>query len=179
MKSFSRRTRLGHLELENQTRSDRRAGQFLLVWPFVNHFKSDMRILTVSLALLATSALAFADIQAPPASDQGPTRKLGRGIGNIAFGITEIPFQLSLINDLEGNAAAWSYGLVRGTGRVLARLGFGIYEVALFPFPTHKGTYYPPYRSDIPWINSGYSEFPPELGFETRYDYSRIYPDSY
>jgi len=129
-------------------------------------------------ALLAAFACGpiFADIQAPPASDYGTTRKLGRGIGNIAFGLTEIPFQMTLINDLEGNAAAFSYGLVRGTGRVLARLGIGIYEVALFPFPTHKGTYYPPYRSDIPWINSGYSEFPPELGFETRYDYGRIYP---
>lgn len=138
-----------------------------------------MKTLLCALLAAAFCSAAYADIQAPPASDYGPTRKLGRGIGNIAFGITEIPFQLSLINDLEGNAAAWSYGLVRGTGRVLARLGFGIYEVALFPLPTHKGTYYPPYRSDIPWINSGYSEFPPELGFETRYDYGRIYPDSY
>ena len=133
---------------------------------------------SVLCALLAVTicSSAFADIQAPPASDYGATRKLGRGLGNIAFGITELPFQMSLINDLEGNSAAFSYGVVRGAGRVLSRLGFGIYEVALFPFPTHNGTYYPPYRSDIPWINSGYSEFPPELGFETRYDYGRIYP---
>jgi putative exosortase-associated protein (TIGR04073 family) len=135
-----------------------------------------MKALLCALLTLAVSLPALADIQAPPASDYGPTRKLGRGLGNIAFGVTELPFQLSLINDLEGNSAALSYGLVRGTGRVLARLGFGIYEVALFPFPSHKGTYYPPYRSDIPWINSGYSEFPPELGFETRYDYVRDYP---
>ncbi len=132
-------------------------------------------LLSVLLAAFVCGPI-LADIQAPPASDYGPTRKLGRGIGNLAFGLTEIPFQMTMINELEGNAAAFSYGLVRGTGRVLARLGFGIYEVALFPFPTHKGTYYPPYRSDIPWINSGYSEFPPELGFETRYDYGRIYP---
>jgi putative exosortase-associated protein (TIGR04073 family) len=135
-----------------------------------------MKVLLCALLTLAFCAAAHADIQAPPASDFGPTRKLGRGIGNIAFGITDLPFQMSLINSLEGNSAAWSYGLVRGTGRVLARMAFGIYEVALFPFPSHKGTYYPPYRSDIPWINSGYSEFPPELGFETRYDYGRIYP---
>lgn len=135
-----------------------------------------MKILLSVLLLAFAFPPVFADIQAPPASDYGPTRKLGRGIGNIAFGLTEIPFQMTMINELEGNAAAFSYGLVRGTGRVFARLGFGIYEVALFPFPTHNGTYYPPYRSDIPWINSGYSEFPPELGFETRYDYGRIYP---
>jgi len=125
------------------------------------------------LAVIMCSSV-FADIQAPPAADYGATRKLGRGLGNIAFGLTELPFQMSVINDLEGNSSAVSYGFVRGIGRVFARLGFGIYEVALFPFPTHNGGYYPPYRSDIPWINSGYSEFPPELGFETRYDYSRL-----
>ncbi len=138
--------------------------------------KRDMKAFLCSLLSLALCATAVADIQAPPASDFGPTRKLGRGLGNIAFGITEIPYQWAVVNDMEGNAAALSYGLVRGTGRVFARLGYGIYEVALFPFPTHKGGYTPPYRSDIPWINSGYSEFPPELGFETRYDYVRQDP---
>ena len=136
----------------------------------------EMKSAICTLLAVAVCSSVFADIQAPPASDYGATRKLGRGLGNIAFGITEIPFQMSLINDLDGNSAAFSYGLVRGVGRVFSRLGFGVYEVALFPFPTHNGTYYPPYRSDIPWINSGYSEFPPELGFETRYDYGRIYP---
>jgi putative exosortase-associated protein (TIGR04073 family) len=133
---------------------------------------------TAVLALLVVAALATslqADIQAPPASDYGPTRKLGRGISNIAFGITEIPDTIEAVNYSEGNAAAWSYGLVRGVGRFFARLGYGIYEVALFPFPTQKGTYYPPYRSSIPWINSGYDEFPPELGFNTNYNYVRDY----
>lgn len=135
-----------------------------------------MKIAAVALLTLTCLAgAAFADIQAPPASDQGPTRKLGRGISNIAFGVTEIPDQIFSINSQEGNAAAWSYGLVRGVGRFFARLGYGVYEVALFPFPTQKGTYYPPYRSDIPWINSGYDEFPPELGWNTKYDYVRDY----
>ncbi len=135
-----------------------------------------MKALLCSLLTIMLATAAFADIQAPPASDYGPTRKLGRGLGNIAYGITEIPFQMGAINDLEGNASALSYGVVRGTGRMLARLGFGLYEVALFPLPMHKGTYYPPYQSDIPWIHSGFSEFPPELGFETRYNYVRSYP---
>ena len=125
--------------------------------------------------MLTLTATAFADIQAPPASDYGPTRKLGRGIGNIAFGVTEIIDQMTAVNYSEGNSAAFSYGLVKGVGRFFARLGYGVYEVALFPFPTQHGTYYPPYRSDIPWINSGYQEFPPELGFDTKYNYSRTY----
>ena len=136
-----------------------------------------MKILSLLILALTLCLPAHADIQSPPGSDFGPTRKLGRGLANLAYGATEIPFQMALINDLEGNAAAWSYGLMRGTGRSPARLGYGIYEVALFPFPLHNGSYRAPYRSDIPWINSGYSEFPPELGFETRYNYSRFYPD--
>ncbi len=134
-----------------------------------------MKVALSLLAAIAVATTAYADIQQPPSSDYGPTRKLGRGLSNIAFGVTEIPDSIFAVNYDEGNSAAWSYGVVRGVGRTLARLGYGVYEVALFPFPTQKGTYYPPYKSDIPWINGGYAEFPPELGFETRYNYVRDY----
>jgi len=127
----------------------------------------------LAASIFVTAGVASADIQAPPSSDQGPTRKLGRGISNIAFGSSELLDSMAAVNYSEGNSAAFGYGLVRGIGRTLARLGYGIYEVVLFPFPTQKGTYYPPYKSNIPWINSGYTEFPPELGWETRYDYCR------
>lgn len=123
------------------------------------------------LSLLA--ATAFADIQDPPANDQGPTRKLGRGLANIAFGVTEIIEQPALMNEREGNAAAFSYGVVKGFGRFFARLGYGIYDVATFPIPTAKGSYKQPYKSYIPWIHGGMDEFPPELGWETRYHYVR------
>jgi putative exosortase-associated protein (TIGR04073 family) len=133
-------------------------------------------LLAVTFALGASVALA--DIQSPPGSDYGPTRKLGRGISNIAFGSSELLVSMEEVNYTDGNSAMWSYGVVRGVGRTLARLGFGVYETALFPFPTYKGSYRPPYKSDIPWIHCGYSEFPPELGFESRYNYVRDYPRS-
>jgi len=128
---------------------------------------------TSVLALGLCASVAFADIQSPPAADYGPTRKLGRGLSNILWGSSELLDSMAAVNYQEGNSAAFSYGIVRGLGRTFARLGYGFYEVVLFPFPTHKGTYYPPYKSDIPWIHSGYSEFPPELGWESRYNYSR------
>lgn len=124
-------------------------------------------------ALLATAALSMADIQQPPSSEWGPTRKLGRGLGNICFGITEIPTSMASVNYFEGNSAAFSYGVVRGVGRMFARLGYGIYDTLLFPFPTYKGTYAPPYKSNVQWMWRGYSEFPPELMFETRMPYVR------
>lgn len=132
--------------------------------------------LPLCLALFsALSVAAFADIQDPPIHDQGPTRKLGRGIANIAFGVTEITSSACEINEREGNSAAFSYGVIKGTGRFFARLGFGIYEVATFPFPSYRSSYRPPYQSNIPWINGGYEEFPPELGFDSKYRYTRSY----
>jgi len=91
------------------------------------------------------------------------------------YGSTEILESMSDVNYAEGNSAAFSYGLVRGLGRTFARFGYGLFETVTFPFPTQRGTYQPPYNNNIQWLNSGYSEFPPEIGFETKYDYCRQY----
>lgn len=131
-------------------------------------------LLSLSLVSLLT-ATAMADIQDPPMNDFGPTRKLGRALGNIVFGVTEIPSTITKINAREGNSAAASYGVVKGVGRMFYRLHKGIYELVTFPFPTHLGSYRPAYKSNIPWIHGGFEEFPPELGFETKYRYSRNY----
>ena len=127
------------------------------------------------LILAALSATAFADIQDPPGNDFGPTRKLSRGLANMFFGVAEVFQTPCEIQAREGNSAAWSYGPIRGFGRFFFRFGAGIWEVASFPVPTNKGSYRPPYKMDPPWIHGGYEEFPPELGFESRFDYVRDY----
>jgi putative exosortase-associated protein (TIGR04073 family) len=130
----------------------------------------------LSLVLLALlGASAFADIQDPPGNDYGPTRKVTRGFANFAFGAVEGLYQPSVINYREGNSAAFSYGIVRGGSRWIARMGWGVWEIFSFPFATNRGTYKPPYRSNIPWIHGGMEEFPPELGFESHYRYCRSY----
>ncbi len=134
--------------------------------------------LTFLVIFLSGSSLLLADIQSPPQSDQGPTRKLGRGLGNMLFGSTEILDSMTDVNYMEGNSAAFSYGLVRGLGRTFARFGYGVFETLTFPFPTNHGTYKPPYNNNIQWLYSGYSEFPPEVEFETKYDYCRQYPSA-
>ena len=136
-------------------------------------------LLSISiLSFLAVSA--FADIQDPPMNDYGPTRKLARGVANIAFAGTELiinPAELNERegNEREGNAAGLLYGATKGMGRFVFRMGIGVYEVITHPFANYKGSYRQPYKSNIPWINSGYEEFPPELGFESRYRYTRHY----
>ena len=134
-----------------------------------------MKRLLVALLFAGFAGTSLADIQDPPAADHGPTRKLARGLSNMVFGWTEIPVTIGKINSQEGNAAAASYGAIKGTGRAFARFGVGLYEALLWPIPVYKGTYLPVLRSDVPWIHGGYSEFPPELGNETKYPYVRDY----
>jgi len=132
-----------------------------------------MKSLAITILICLTAGIALADIQAPPASEYGPTRKLGRGINNVLFAPTEILDSIFAVNYSEGNEAAFSYGLVRGVGRTLERVKYGVFEMATFYCANNKGSYRPFLKSDIPWLSGGYSEFAPELGWDTRYNYSR------
>jgi putative exosortase-associated protein (TIGR04073 family) len=133
-----------------------------------------MKTLILVLVLGITSS-AFADIQDPPANDYGPTRKLGRGIANFFLAPAEITTTVATINTQEGNSTAATYGVVRAVGRTAMRHGAGLFEILTWPFPVWRESYKPVLPSDIPWIHAGYSEFPPELGNETKYNYVRDY----
>lgn len=133
------------------------------------------KLLTAAL-LLSFVAICRADIHDPPSNAQGPTRKLGRGISNLLFGWSELPTTIHQVNSEEGNSAAFGYGVVRGVGRSTLRMQAGIFEILTWPFPIVRGTYLPVLESNTHWIHSGYQEFPPELGNESKYPYTRIYP---
>lgn len=114
---------------------------------------------------------ARADIQDPPGNDYGPTRKLGRGFSNFLFASSELPDSVCKVNRTEGNIAAAGYGVVRGLGRSTTRHATGLLEILTFPFPIWRNSYRPILPNDVPWIHAGYSEFPPELGNESKYPY--------
>lgn len=134
-----------------------------------------MRNLLAALLLVALAHVSRADIHDPPSNDYGPTRKLGRGISNVLFGWSELPTTVAKINQDEGNSAAGGYGVVRGVGRSVLRMQAGIFEILTWPIPIVRGTYMPVLESDVHWIHSGYKEFPPELGNESKYPHVRHY----
>lgn len=134
-----------------------------------------MKACVVAASLLVLAAICRADIQDPPSNDYGPTRKLGRGVSNLLFGIAELPTTIAKVNEDEGNSAAGGYGVVRGVGRSVMRMQAGIFEILTFPIPVVRGTYFPVLESDTHWIHAGYKEFPPELGNESKYPYVRHY----
>jgi putative exosortase-associated protein (TIGR04073 family) len=134
-----------------------------------------MKPLLATALVFVFASSSFADIQDPPGNDYGPTRKLGRGISNVVFGVAELPAQIARVNEREGNSAALTYGVVRGVGRTFMRFHTGLWEMFSFPFPVNQGTYYPILPGHIRHIHGGYEEFPAELGNESKYPYVRKY----
>ena len=131
-------------------------------------------LIFIALTLGLAGSL-FGDIQDPPANDYGPTRKLGRGLSNFFLAPAEVFVTVTTVNTYDSNAAAFGYGMVRGIGRSATRHVAGFLEAVLAPFPAWRESYYPLLPSDIPYIHAGYSEFPPELGNESKYPYVRDY----
>ena len=134
-----------------------------------------MRTLLALALVIGITSVCRADIHDPPSNDQGPTRKLGRGFSNLLWGWSELPVSITTVNTNEGNSAAAGYGVVRGVGRSVMRIGAGVFEILTFPVPVVRGTYFPVLESDTHWIHAGYKEFPPELGNESKYPYVRQY----
>jgi putative exosortase-associated protein (TIGR04073 family) len=134
-----------------------------------------MRTLLALALTIGIAAVCRADIHDPPSNDQGPTRKLGRGISNLVWGIAELPVSITTVNTKEGNSAAAGYGVMRGVGRSIMRIQAGVFEILTFPYPVVRGSYFPVLSSDTHWIHAGYKEFPPELGNESKYPYVRHY----
>ena len=137
------------------------------------------KLLLTATAFTALTAIVTADIQAPPGSTYTSSRKLGRALSNIIYGMVEIPEQIVRKTDQYGRKAGWTYGAVDGTHRGLRRLGYGFYELFTFTCPTYRGTFKPPYercgednRIEMN-VHDGLSEFPPELGFESYFGHTR------
>jgi putative exosortase-associated protein (TIGR04073 family) len=134
-----------------------------------------MKKLVIISLLLGLVGSSLGDIQDPPSNDYGPTRKLGRGLSNFFIAPAEVFVTVTTINTYDGNSAAAGYGVVRGVGRSATRHVAGLLEILTFPFPAWRESYYPMLPPDIPYIHAGYSEFPPELGNESKYPYVRDY----
>jgi putative exosortase-associated protein (TIGR04073 family) len=83
-------------------------------------------------ALLLTAPCARAD------GGNNPGRKLGRGLANVIFGISEIPTSMMEVGEEHGGGAGTTWGLVRGVGRFIAREATGVFEIVTFLVPIPK-----------------------------------------
>lgn len=63
------------------------------------------------------------------------TRKLGRGVANVAFGPLEILIKPWDVKQENGEIAAITYGIFKGIACVIVREVVGVAEIITFPFP--------------------------------------------
>lgn len=135
-----------------------------------------MKKLLILLLTAGIAGLSMADIQAPPGAKYGPFRKLSRALANLVYGVTEIPVQWARSEEEGGASEQVAYGTVYGSGKTLARFGYGIYELITFPFPSYKGGWRPPYhpeQRESTHPSTGFLEFPPEVGFISGVQHNR------
>ena len=117
------------------------------------------RILVLALLVVAPQILAQADISMPVRDSFYD--KLGRGIADVAFSVTELPDSQFGMIETEGNTTAFCKGfVVQGISRMIMDMGQGVFEIVTSPFPTQTFASYrshklPPYDSMV--VN----EYPP------------------
>lgn len=71
--------------------------------------------------------------------DNGPLKKLGRGMANFLTFPFEIPYRIGETNKSDGPYAAFTYGFVKGLVMTGYRALIGTYEILSFPFPLPEG----------------------------------------
>lgn len=69
------------------------------------------------------------------AATASPWTKLGRGLGNIAFGWAEVFRQMGEMGRTERWPIAVAGGLFKGVFYGIGRTAVGVYETLTFPFP--------------------------------------------
>ena len=69
---------------------------------------------------------------------QDPLHKAGRGVVNVLTGWIEIPKQFHLGSQEENPVTGMAFGLMKGVGLTVLRMGVGLYEAVTFPLPYPK-----------------------------------------
>lgn len=99
-----------------------------------------------SLALVVIALAVPSNV----AANDSPARKLGRGAANLSLGVLAIPDVIIETTKQRGPALGVTWGLVKGTGVMLATEVVGLFEIVTCPFATP-----PDYRQilnpEFPW----------------------------
>ncbi len=75
--------------------------------------------------------------------NDGPVRKLGRGLANLATGPAELPLAMEQTAREEGELAGATLGVLKGVGKAVGRTLAGGFETLTFLFPNPDIGYTP------------------------------------
>ena len=93
-----------------------------------------MKFVLVAVLCLLVPSLSRADLRLPPK----PTmmEKLGRGVANVSFAISELLDSNYEILQEKGPTYAYTIGITQGVSRVIMDTGVGAIEIGTFFIPT-------------------------------------------
>ncbi len=94
--------------------------------------KLKLKVSIVAVLMTVMTAASFGAVNDDYNSDYTATRKLGRSVSNIVFGLVEIPKTMVEVNELEGPAASITTGLFEGISRFFQREVVGVCELFTF-----------------------------------------------
>ena len=77
---------------------------------------------------------------------QDPVEKVGRGLTNVLSGWIELPKQIHLGSRESNAVTGLTWGIVKGAGLTLLRVGVGLYEAVTFPIPYYPKNFASPYE---------------------------------
>ncbi|MBM3889105.1 MAG: exosortase system-associated protein, TIGR04073 family [Verrucomicrobia bacterium] len=101
------------------------------------------------LLIVAVTA-ALLSVAATPATAEGPTDKLKRGLAGLFCGFVEVPGTLCEETRHEGPALGLTAGWFKCAGNFLAREFVGLYEFLTFPI-SWPDNYKPYMQPAYPW----------------------------
>ena len=93
-----------------------------------------MKFFLSLLLALALPSFSWADLRLPPK----PTmmEKLGRGVANVTFAVSELLDSNYQLLQEKGPTYAYTVGLTQGLSRVVMDTGVGVIEIGTFFIPT-------------------------------------------
>ncbi len=91
--------------------------------------------MTNKIVLIGLILFLLAAVFTAPGYCDDAVKKLGRGLCNMGTFPCEVFLQVSRVNNTDGPLAAATWGILKGVGMSIFRLGVGVYEVATFPIP--------------------------------------------
>lgn len=90
------------------------------------------------ISLISVLILAVLSISVPCFAD-GITRKLGRGLANMATGFLEVPDNIVRVSEKDGWLAGITFGTMKGLAWAIVRTAVGAYETVTFFAPVPSG----------------------------------------
>ncbi len=117
-------------EMKNFSKIINQTGDKMKFWKTIL-----LAVVTLCVVGTTTNLTAAEDESAFSSALQGITRKLGRGVTNVAFGALELPLKMYEVNFEEGGFAACTYGVFYGLCFVVEREIVGVIDIATFLVP--------------------------------------------